>query len=251
MLGVSFKLLLASASPRRRAIMTALGFSFEVVALDLSEEAEAGEEPQATAERLARAKAVAAARPGRVTVGADTVVELGGRALGKPRSEAEAASMLRALRGTEHRVITAVAVAMLAPAPILRDSTQALVAHNSSSASSGVESGLADLSSVAQVWSESSVARVWMRAYTDAEIARYISSGDPFDKAGAYAIQNEELHPVERVEGCRLTVVGLPPPELFRLLAAVGMTLPTVNGGDLRRLCQGCIDEDRLLTGGG
>ena len=244
-------LLLASASPRRRAIMTALGFSFEAVALDLNEEAEAGEEPQATAERLARAKAVAAARPGRVTVGADTVVVLGGRALGKPRSEAEAADMLRGLREREHRVITAVAVAILAPAPILRDSTGALVAHDSPAASSGLESGSADGTSMARVWSETSVTRVWMRAYTDAEIARYVASGDAFDKAGAYAIQHEGFHPVERLEGCRLTVVGLPPPELFRLLSATGMTLPTVKRENLCRLCPGCIDEDRLLTGRG
>ncbi len=154
-----------------------------------------GEPPQNTAWRLALAKAEAVARvAGEGTiVGADTVVAHEGETLGKPRSPEEAFAMLRRLRGREHEVVSGVAILNLA-------------------ARRGYVSSVCT--------------RVWMRDYADEEIAAYVASGEPFDKAGAYAIQSTELRPVARVEGCYLNVVGLPLCEVVKGLQVVGFPLP-------------------------
>ena len=211
------RLLLASASPRRRELLTVLQIPFEPLAVDVDERALADEASAELAERLARTKAAAGARlrPGWLAIGADTVVALDGQSLGKPSDAADAWTMLRALRGRRHEVITAVAVGQ----------------------SEGDTSTLR---------SRVVATSVWMRDYTDEEIESYISSGDPFDKAGAYAIQHAGFHPVERVDGCFLTVVGLPLPELCELLEESGGGSLIVGASALASVCPACIDRERL-----
>ncbi|HHB90706.1 MAG TPA: septum formation inhibitor Maf [Anaerolineae bacterium] len=184
-------LILASASPRRRQLLTALGIPFSIDAADIDERRLRGETPQAHVRRLAEAKAqtVAARHPGHVVLAADTIVVLDGEILGKPKDEDTARAMLRALRGRMHLVMTAIAVM-------------------------GEGELLSDLD----------ISRVFMRDYTDAAIEAYIASGDPMDKAGAYAIQNRAFHPVARLEGCFAGVMGLSLAMAARLLRAAGLT---------------------------
>jgi septum formation protein len=184
------KLVLASASPRRQDLVHRLGVAFEVAPSDIDETPLAGEPPVAYARRLAEAKARAAAqsRADGVVLAADTIVVLDDRLLGKPADAGEAVRFLRALRGREHQVITAVAVL-----DVGRD--RLCLGHDCT--------------------------RVWVRALSDAEIAAYVASGDPMDKAGAYAIQNTAFHPVERIEGSESNVIGLPLELTRALLDAV------------------------------
>lgn len=192
-------LILASASPRRRALIARLGVPFVVIPADVPEEPLPGESAATTAARLAEAKARAiASRPRAdesegVVVAADTVVTLRGRILGKPRDEGEARSTLSALRGRAHRVITGLALLDL-------------------------PSGRLDLERV--------VTRVTMRSYSDEEIEAYVRSGSALDKAGAYGIQDAAFGPVARIEGCYLNVVGLPLCALVRGLRRLGYALP-------------------------
>lgn len=170
-------LILASRSPRRAELLAAAGFTFEVLAVDVDETPRVGESPRDYVERLAveKAQAVAARRPGEVVLGADTTVVVDGRILEKPRDAADAAAMLRALSGRAHEVLTGVAV--VAPG---RTRT-------------GVESTL-----------------VWFDPLSDEEIARYVASGEPLDKAGAYGIQGLASRFIPRIEGSYTNVVGLP-----------------------------------------
>jgi septum formation protein len=187
------RLVLASASPRRQEILANLGLPFDVAVADIDETPRPGEEPDGLAIRLAteKASAIASRLPGRLVLGADTVVVFESAALGKPSSAEEAVAVLTALRGREHQVVTAVAAARLEASRL-------------------------------ETWQASDVARVWMRPYSDADIATYVASGDPFDKAGSYAIQHAGFHPVERIQGCYLTVVGLGRPALRQVLAGAG-----------------------------
>jgi septum formation protein len=189
------QLVLASASPRRREILSAAGLRFHVEPADLDEQALAGEAPAAHAARLARAKALAVARrhagePGCVVIGADMLVVIGARVLGKPADAREAESHLASLCGRTHRVITAVAVLR---ADSLRP-REALV--------------------------ESEVA---LRAASADEIRAYVETGEPLDKAGAYALQGEGRRFVERVVGSESNVIGLPLAETLALLRAEGV----------------------------
>jgi MAF protein len=213
------ELVLASASPRRRRILAALGLPFAVMDADVDESPLPGEAPEPLARRLAGAKAVVGARrnPGQVVLGADTVVVLEYEAIGKPSSAEEATRTLERLRAREHQVITAVAAAR--------------VTHSNDAA---------------QLWTRVAVSRVWMRPYADREIQAYVASGDPFDKAGSYAVQHPEFRPVARIDGCFLTVVGLPLPEVCELLAAAGLRVPAVDRAALRAVCPDCWDEARL-----
>lgn len=187
------RVLLASASPRRRQLLEALGVEFGVAATALDEASilNGPGTPAEKAQQLASAKA-AAARPGReaFVVGADTVVALGREVLGKPASPDDAAEMLRTLRGRAHQVTTGVAVLRRAGNVIAADAV---------------------------------TTTVWMRHYSPAEIAAYVATGDPLDKAGAYAIQHPQFRPAERIEGCYWNVVGLPLCLLSRLLAQAGV----------------------------
>jgi nucleoside triphosphate pyrophosphatase len=208
---------LASQSPRRRALVQALGLPVVSGVAPFDEDVAAAAYTGAAehlAEYLARAKAEAtlaghsAELPeNAVVVAADTTVVLHGRSLGKPRDDAEAVDMLAQLRNRRHQVITAVAAAS-APAPG-RPSSYAL-----RSLAVGTD--------------------VTMRDYTDAEIASYVATGDPADKAGAYAIQHEDFHPAAEIAGCYLAVVGLPLCALTYLLASA----PEATAADSRRYQQ-------------
>ncbi len=190
-------LVLASQSPRRRELLALLGLPFRVTVVDVVEDPRANELPAALVARLSQAKA-RAARPevsallpdGAVVVASDTVVALEGDLLGKPRDADEATAMLRRLRGRPHAVHSAVTLLEAATGRVLTDVA---------------------------------ATQVVMRAYTDAEIAAYVASGDPFDKAGAYAIQHPDFHPVAEFRGCYLNVIGLPLCHLTRCLRAWGI----------------------------
>lgn len=181
------RIVLASASPRRREFLEKLGLRFEVVAPQVDETRLPYESPTAYVERLAREKAAAGARPGAVAIGADTTVVIGEEILGKPRDNDDAARMLRLLSGTWHVVITAVAV--------------------------GTEV-------------RSVQTRVKFASLTEAQISWLARSGDGDDKAGAYAIQGLAGAFVERIEGSFSNVVGLPLTETLELLAEASAELP-------------------------
>jgi septum formation protein len=199
-------------------LIASLGIAFEVIKPDIDESIRLGEDPFAYVERLSREKAAAVA--GRVTsppdplsvnrqgesltilaadtivLAADTVGVTGeGGLLGKPADAAEAEAMLRRLRGDWHIVSTAFCLLM----------------------PEGSDTGAPARSVTGRVDT-----RVLMRPYTDAEIAAYIATGDPFDKAGAYAIQHPQFRPVARIEGCYNTVVGLPLCAVRRGLVTLG-----------------------------
>jgi septum formation protein len=178
-------IVLASASPRRAELLRAAGFSFVVDAVDIDESVLPGETPEAYVRRLARAKARAGAdrHPAATVVGADTVVVVDGRILGKPRDDADARAMLMALSGRLHHVFTAVAVATRGD---IRD--------------------------------EVHVSAVTFAPMTPADIAAYVASGEPRDKAGAYAIQGWAARFIERLEGSHSGVMGLPVSVVHRLL---------------------------------
>jgi len=209
-------LILASASPRRRYLLACLGLPFEVVAPEIDEGTMAGR-AERIARRLAAAKARAVAEERRdaTVLAADTVVAHRGVLLGKPRDAAEAEAMLKRLRGRVHRVVTAVAVLPPARTGARRGGhCRPLVEH--------------------------AVTRVTMRRYSDAEIAASIARGDPFDKAGAYAIQDERLAPVARYDGCYCNVVGLPLWTAVRLLGRAGLDITHISAADLPPQCSGC-----------
>jgi MAF protein len=184
-------LYLASSSPRRQALLNLVEMPFTVIEAPVDEEAlEASfaSPAEELAEHLARSKAAAAlasvpdgvGQPARVLAG-DTTVLLAGKVLGKPSDAGHAAAMLQALRGRRHMVVTALALA-----------------------ERGSEQPVGTLRTLRVA------TRVTMRRYSDAEIADYIASGDPFDKAGAYAIQHAGFRPVREIAGCYPAVVGLP-----------------------------------------
>ena len=179
---------LASSSPRRRELLRLVGIDHEVLPADIDETLLPGEDPAAHAERLAREKAIAIHRPDAVVIGSDTIVVVDGDVLGKPRDREHAAAMLRRLSGRSHVVMTAVAV----------------VWHGA--AASGVE----------QVG-------VTFRSLGDDEIRRYIDTGEPMDKAGAYGIQGFGATIVDRVDGDYFAVMGLALNRLVRLCQTLGL----------------------------
>jgi septum formation protein len=191
------RIVLASASPRRREFLANLGLRFEAAAPKLDETRLAGEAPQAYVERLAREKAAAFAAPGAIALGADTSVVVGDHVLGKPLDQGEAVRMLRLLSGAWHVVITAVCVTT-SPS---RDSAAAVEVRSVQT-------------------------RVKFAEMSEAQIAWLARSGDGDDKAGAYAIQGLAGAFVERIEGSFSNVVGLPLTETLQLLAKAGAELP-------------------------
>jgi septum formation protein len=184
------RLILASGSPRRRELLARLRADFTVTPSDVDETLDAGPVAEATVKlALRKAKAVAASLADGVVLGADTLVVIDGDALGKPRDAAEAVGMLRRLRGRWHEVITAIAVV---------------------DAGSGREAA------------EAVVTRVRMADYSDADIDAYVATGEPLDKAGAYAIQERGGALVAGIEGSYTNVVGLPVDETRGLLRRLG-----------------------------
>jgi len=187
-------IVLASSSPRRRELFALLGLPFQVVDPQVDETPLEGEKPKSTALRLAFAKAQEASmsHPEAIIVAADTLVISGEKILGKPGNGDEAVAILKALRGKKHRVISGVIVL--------------------DAATGEKREEVADT-------------RVWMRDYSQKEIARYIGRGEPFDKAGGYAIQDKEFRPVARVKGCYANVMGLPLCHLYRGLRKMGLSI--------------------------
>lgn len=203
------QLTLASASPRRRELLQVMGLPFTVMPPHGDEEgAQQGDDPKEYVVRLATAKAreVAGRLHEGVILGADTIVVSDGRVFGKPASAAEAKTMLAELRGRTHAVFTGVAV---------------------------VDAGSGRLRTAVQ---ESAVT---MRDFTDAEIEAYVATGNPLDKAGAYAVQDSDFRPARRVEGCYFNVVGLPLCTLGLLLREFGLetVLPLVGRADGCSIC--------------
>ncbi len=180
-------LILASASPRRAELLRNAAIPFVVEPAHVSEQPAAHETPADYAQRLARdkARAVFVRHPRGAVLGADTVVVVDQHLLEKPTDEADAARMLRLLSGRTHQVITG--VCLVAP-----DFEQ----------------------------TEAEITQVVFSPLSDREIAAYVTSGEPMDKAGAYAIQGIASRWVERIEGCYFNVVGLPVPRVYRMLRA-------------------------------
>jgi nucleoside triphosphate pyrophosphatase len=203
---------LASQSPRRRMMMGWLGIPIATTQADIDETPLPGEIPAHLATRLARekAQAVVALQPNTMVLTADTVVDFDGEALGKPATTAEARETLRRLREGLHRVHTGVA--------LTRAGGRSGRPHGAESCRSD-DAGPSGHTHVRCVTTE-----VTMRPYTDAEIEAYIATGDPMDKAGAYAIQHPEFHPVEQLHVCYANVVGLPLCAVVRLLHRAGWT---------------------------
>jgi septum formation protein len=183
-------LVLASASPRRQELLRSAGITFEVQPAHIPEDPLPGEAAKDCAERLAREKALAVAgqRPHDIVLGADTVVVVDGQLLGKPSDAADAARMLRMLSGREHQVVTGVCL-VVSGKPLV-DSETTLV-------------------TVSEI--------------TDKEIADYIASGEPMDKAGAYAIQGIASRWIPGIEGDYSNVVGLPVAAVFGMLRQAGV----------------------------
>jgi septum formation protein len=182
------EVVLASASPRRAAILAALGVAFRVLPADVDETLVAGEDAATAAERLARSKAMAIADPGVPVLAADTLVVCNGSILGKPKDPSDAARMLGRLQGRSHEVVTGVCVRR------------------------GDE-----------LWSEVDSTRVTFAPLTEAEIAWYVGTGEPLDKAGAYHVDGRGSLFLESVEGSPSNVAGLPVRLLRRLLREAGL----------------------------
>lgn len=190
MIAAAMSLVLASASPRRRELLAAAGVTFRVESVSVDESPLEGETPAGCVERLAlsKARAILARYPSEIVLGADTTVVLDGRMLAKPADDVEAAEMLTALSGQIHEVLTGIAVA-----------------------TSSAERSLVERTSV------------WMSKISREEIAWYIASGEPRDKAGAYAIQGLASRFIPRIEGSYSNVVGLPVAAVLQLIREMGL----------------------------
>ncbi len=202
------RLVLASASPRRRELLTQAGYTFDIIPAHIPEDPLPGEDPIAYVVRLARQKAetvlrqlsappqpsskspappqVAPPQVAQVVLGADTTVTLDGEILSKPADPADAARMLRLLSGRTHRVITGVAAVTATRTEVAAEITA-----------------------------------VSFLSLSDAEIAAYVATGEPMDKAGAYAIQGRAARWIPRIQGCYFNVVGLPIALVATLLDSV------------------------------
>lgn len=181
-------LVLASASPRRSKLLELAGWEFQVLPVEIDESALPAEQPHAYVTRLALQKAWASASkapPDSFVIAADTAVVDEAQILGKPMDPEDAIDILKRLRGQFHQVYTALAVMRVADQTLLQDVC---------------------------------ITGVLMRNYSDTELLAYVESGDPMDKAGAYAIQHRHFDPVARLQGCYTNVVGLPMCYLHRLL---------------------------------
>jgi septum formation protein len=193
-------LVLASASPRRQELLRNAGIAFEVQPANIAEDPLPGESAKACAERLAREKALTVARQrphnkdNDIVLGADTVVVVDGQLLGKPADAADAVRMLRMLSGRKHQVITGVCL---------------------------VVSGKPSVSSETTV--------VTVNELTDQDIVDYVASGEPMDKAGAYAIQGIASRWIPRIEGDYGNVVGLPVALVFRMLREISSQFPVLS----------------------
>lgn len=187
------ELILASGSPRRRELLAGAGVAFTVRAADIDESWPAGELPADHCARLAREKALAvsAAAPGALVLGSDTIVVIDGGVLGKPRDRADGERMLRRLSGRAHEVFTAVAIARAG--------------------------------AIAEEFTGRTA--VTFHPLSDAQLAWYLASDEPWDKAGAYAAQGKGAALIEKIDGDFYTVVGLPLARTLRALERCGMSV--------------------------
>ena len=206
-------LVLASRSPRRSDLLTRAGYRFEVAPADIDERRLDGEAPAAMVRRLAREKAAAVAprHPGSIVLGADTVVVIDGVVLGKPNGDAAAAGMLLRLSGRAHEVLTGVAL------------------HTADRRRDGVQS-----------------TRVVFRALSRDDVAWYVATGEPSDKAGGYSIQGRASRFVTRLEGSYTNVVGLPIELVADLLAELGVDRG--HGADRAAEAASPSGPDRVLS---
>lgn len=186
------QLILASTSPRRRELIRLFGLDFEFASVEVDETPRVGESARELVERLSREKAEQASRTYRdaVVIAADTDVALDDEILGKPKDLRDAERMLKQLRGRAHFVYT----------------------------------GLCAMKDTGR-WTQVVQTTVSMRDYRDEEIERYIATGNPLDKAAAYAIQHNDFRPVEKIEGCYANVMGLPLCHLYLALKKFGVTV--------------------------
>lgn len=212
-------LILASASPRRQALIHLLGYPVEVRAADVDELSVTDPDPARNVVETARLKAEAVTTTvtgNGVIIAADTEVVLDGGLLGKPADAAEATRMLQRLRGRTHQVHTGIVVCRR---PDGRTATAV------------------------------STTDVTMRDYSDAEIAAYVASGDPLDKAGAYAIQSASFHPVAILSGCYTGVMGLSLCRLSQALQAVGVPVSLPVAGHQAARCPTCLAMMQDISG--
>jgi septum formation protein len=203
-------IVLASGSPRRREMIGWTGWDFIQHPVDVDERPAPDEPPDTYVSRLAETKAAACASAhsgNDIILAADTTVADGGLILGKPVDPGDARRMLQRLRGRTHQVFTALAVYQVTSSRWLYDRC---------------------------------CSQVPMRSYSDQEIETYIASGDPIDKAGAYAIQNKSFHPVADFSGCFANVMGLPLCHLVRTMRQIGIEAPL----DVAQTCQSHLDYD-------
>ena len=184
------KVILASASPRRRELMNMTGIPYEVDPADVDEHTTLGAREAVTELSRRKAAAIAARHPGAIVIGSDTLVAIHDRALGKPVDEEDAFRMLRMLSGNTHQVYTGVTV-------IAADGT---------------------------VRTEVDVSHVTFSEISDREIRDYIATGEPMDKAGAYAMQGLAGQWIAHVDGCPSGIIGLPVPLTVKLLREAGCT---------------------------
>jgi septum formation protein len=204
------KLILASNSPRRKQLLALTGWNFEVQPADINEDLLTSEHPGDYVLRLAEGKAREVARiagGSGIILAADTTVVDADAILGKPVDAAEAATMLRGLRGHTHQVYTGLAVCRSRADNLVRDLC---------------------------------ITDVPMRNYPDEDMLAYIASGDPLDKAGAYAIQHPDFHPVDNITGCFASVMGLPLCHLARSLKKMGIEGQV----DIPANCQSALNYD-------
>lgn len=188
-------LVLASASPRRRELLALLGIPFRVAPADIDETPPDGFSPEKVALELAlqKARTVAQSEQEALVLGADTLVVCDTEILGKPNDVADALGMLRRLNGREHTVITGVALLQVEGGKVVREQTAAVQT------------------------------RVWFRQVSEEHLRRYVATGEPMDKAGAYGAQGYGSTLIERIEGCYFNVVGLPVSRVCMMLEAWGV----------------------------
>ncbi|MBI9042972.1 MAG: septum formation protein Maf [Anaerolineaceae bacterium] len=204
-------IILASGSPRRKELLGWTGWRFSTLSVDIDESPFPGENPESYVLRLALEKLEAAldlVKRNDIVLAADTTVAFEDQILGKPLDDDQAVEMLTELRGKTHQVLTGIAIGSKDPV----------------------------LSS-----SKVIISQVPMREYSDAEIQAYVASGDPMDKAGAYAIQNHTFHPVTDFSGCFANVMGLPVCDLINLFRQIEIfpvtEVPAVCQQNLKYLC--------------
>ena len=209
-------IILASTSPRRRELVTLFGSRFEFTSADVDETPRANESPDALVRRLAIAKTANGAQKysDAMVIGSDTIVWIDGMILGKPIDAADAVRMLTLLRNRPHTVYSGVTVRRG------KKSTTQVVTTT-----------------------------VWMRNYTDQEIAAFVATGEPLDKAAAYAIQFNDFRPVDHIDGCFANVMGLPLCHLYRALKTFGVEIDAPDRACQAHLQIDCPVAQEILNG--